>query len=206
MDFPVVYCSPMIYRALERLSALLFFILFLPVFAVLYIVVKLDSKGPFLFLQLRMGKDWRPFWMYKIRTMVEGAESLKPKVQRLNEADGPVFKIKNDPRYTRVGKYLSRIAIDELPQLINIAEGTMSFVGPRPLPLVEAYAVPKKYEKRFLVLPGMTSEWIIQGAHELSFKRWMELDCQYAKKRTFIGDINIFLRTVGVVCRTGIKK
>ena len=191
----------MVYRALERLFAAILLILSLPLFFILYITVKLDSKGPFLFLQLRMGKDRHPFWIYKIRTMAQGAEGLKPKVQCLNEADGPVFKIKNDPRYTRVGKYLSRIAIDELPQLMNIMEGTMSFVGPRPLPLSEALHIPKKYGKRFSVLPGMTSEWIVQGAHELSFKRWMELDCQYAKKRTIIRDMNIFLRTVGMVCR-----
>jgi len=196
----------MVYRALERLSAIILLILSLPVLAILYIIVKLDSKGPFLFLQLRMGKDRRPFWMYKIRTMVQRAESLKPKVQSLNEADGPVFKIKNDPRYTRIGKYLSRIAIDELPQLINIMEGTMSFVGPRPLPLSEAQHIPKKYEKRFSVLPGMTSEWIIQGAHELSFKRWMELDCQYAKKWTIWENISILLRTAVVVKRALFKK
>jgi lipopolysaccharide/colanic/teichoic acid biosynthesis glycosyltransferase len=189
----------MVYRALERLLAFIFLILSLPLLGILYIVVRLESRGPFLFLKLRTGKDKRPFWIYKIRTMVDGAESLKTKVNKLNEADGPVFKIMDDPRYTRTGKVLSHIAIDELPQLMNIIEGSMSFVGPRPLPLYEAKKIPKQYEKRFSVLPGMTSEWIVQGAHTLSFKKWMELDCQYVKKKSIKKDISILLRTVYMV-------
>jgi len=192
----------MIYRALERLLALILLVFFLPLLGILYLIVRLDSKGSFLFLQLRTGKDSRPFWIYKIRTMIEGAESLKPKVQRLNEADGPVFKIRKDPRYTRMGKYLSYSALDELPQLMNIIEGSMSFVGPRPLPLAEAKQVPKKYCTRFSVLPGMTSSWVIAGAHELSFKKWMELDCQYAKNKNILGDIMILFKTMGVVFRS----
>jgi len=131
--------------------------------------------------------------------MVQNAESLKSKVQSQNEADGPVFKIKNDPRYTRVGYFLSRIAIDELPQLMNIIEGTMAFVGPRPLPLAEAQKVPKQYDTRFSVLPGMTSEWVVQGAHALTFKKWMELDCVYVKEKSVVRDGSILLRTVVVV-------
>jgi len=191
----------MVYRALERLLAFFLLIFFLPLLGILYIVVRLDSKGPFLFLQLRAGEGGKPFWMYKIRTMIQNAESFKFQVSRLNEADGPVFKIKNDPRYTRVGKLLSHVAIDEMPQLMNIIEGNMSFVGPRPLPLVEAKKVPKKYTTRFSVMPGMTSSWVIAGAHELSFKKWMELDCQYAKNKNILGDITILLKTIGVVGR-----
>ena len=131
--------------------------------------------------------------------MIVGAESLKPKVQSLNEADGPVFKIKNDPRYTRVGYLLSRIAIDELPQLMNVIEGSMAFVGPRPLPLAEAQKVPKLYKVRFSVLPGITSEWIVRGAHALTFKKWMELDCKYVKKRSIAKDISILFQTMVVV-------
>ena len=186
----------MIQSVLERLLATLLCIFFLPLFAILYVIVRLDSDGPFIFLQLRMGKDKKPFWIYKIRTMVKQAESLKLKVERLNEADGPVFKIRNDPRYTRAGKFLSRAALDELPQLINVVEGTMAFVGPRPLPLSEAIKVPKKYKERFSILPGMTSEWVVQGAHELSFKRWMELDCRYAKQKSIKKDIFIIGKTI----------
>ena len=192
----------MIYRALERLLAFIFLLFFLPLLGILYSIVRLESKGSFLFLQLRAGKDGKPFWIYKIRTMIQNAESFKFQVSRLNEADGPVFKIKNDPRYTRVGKFLSRVAIDELPQLMNIIEGQMAFVGPRPLPLLEAQKVPKKYGARFRVLPGMTSPWVIAGAHALSFKKWMEMDCQYAKNKNILGDIMILFKTMGVVFRS----
>jgi len=184
-----------IYRAVERLFAGILLILFLPLLGLLYIVVRLDSPGPFLFLQLRAGKDKKPFWIFKIRTMVQGAEELKGRYNKLNEADGPVFKIRADPRYTRVGKYLSRIALDELPQLINIIGGSMSFVGPRPLPLAEADQVPKTYSLRFTVLPGMTSEWITQGAHNVPFKKWMELDCMYARSKSIKKDMVVMGRT-----------
>lgn len=131
--------------------------------------------------------------------MVEGADSLKSQVQSLNEADGPVFKIRHDPRYTPVGKILSHLAIDELPQLINVINGEMALVGPRPLPVAEAKKVPKKYHARFTVLPGMTSSWIVNGAHALSFKRWMELDCEYAHNRNILTDLKILLSTVRVL-------
>ncbi|MCX6730714.1 MAG: sugar transferase [Candidatus Roizmanbacteria bacterium] len=189
----------MVYRALERLFAFIFLILSLPLLGILYIVVRLDSPGPFLFLQLRVGKNKQLFWIYKIRTMVWNAEALKKRYIKKNEADGPVFKIKNDPRYTRVGKILSRIAIDELPQLMNIIEGSMAFVGPRPLPRSEANKIPSRYQTRFMVLPGMTSEWVVQGSHLLSFKKWMELDCQYAKKKSIIKDVLILLKTAYLV-------
>lgn len=191
----------MIYRLLERFLAIILLTFSAPLLALLYIVVRLDSRGPFLFLQLRAGKDKKPFWIYKIRTMVVEAESRRSKVERLNEADGPVFKIHNDPRYTRIGKVLSHLALDELPQLMNIIEGTMVFVGPRPLPLSEAQRVPKRYVDRFLVLPGMTSSWIVEGAHKLSFKRWMELDVEYVKNKTIGGDVVILVKTVIVVFR-----
>ena len=188
-------------QILERLLAGVLLILSLPLLAVLYIMVRLNSKGPFLFLQLRAGKNIKPFWIYKIRTMIQDAESFKFQVSSLNEADGPVFKIQNDPRYTRVGKVLSRIAVDELPQLMNILEGTMAFVGPRPLPLLEAKKVPKKYHARFSVMPGMTSSWIVEGAHRLSFKRWMELDCEYTTNKTVMKDIVILAKTGMLVGR-----
>lgn len=181
---------------IQRVVALLFLTISLPLVAVLYIVVKTTSQGSFLFVQKRMGKGMRPFWIYKIRTMVEGADSLKSQVQSLNEADGPVFKIRHDPRYTPVGKILSHLAIDELPQLINVINGEMALVGPRPLPVAEAKKVPKKYHARFTVLPGMTSSWIVNGAHALSFKRWMELDCEYAHNRNILTDLKILLSTV----------
>jgi lipopolysaccharide/colanic/teichoic acid biosynthesis glycosyltransferase len=191
---------------MERLFALVIFIFFLPLLLVLYAAVKLTSKGPFIFRQKRVGKDKKSFIIYKIRTMVEDAENLKHKIKNQNEAEGPVFKIRHDPRYTKVGKFLSHMAIDEIPQLVNIIKGEMAFVGPRPLPIDEAAKVPKKYDKRFSVLPGMTSSWIVSGAHSLSFAKWMALDLEYVEKKSFFYDLKIVLMTVGLIVRLTLDK
>jgi lipopolysaccharide/colanic/teichoic acid biosynthesis glycosyltransferase len=127
--------------------------------------------------------------------MQTGADKLKNTYKKYNEADGPVFKIHNDPRYTRIGKFLSHTGLDELPQLFNIIKGEMAFVGPRPLPLDEAQKVPEKYTSRFSVLPGITSLWVIKGSHKLSFKEWMELDVAYVSKKNTHLDIEIGFRT-----------
>lgn len=133
--------------------------------------------------------------------MVVGAEGLQARYKNKNEADGPVFKMRNDPRYTRVGKFLSHSALDELPQLINIVRGEMAFVGPRPLPKKEALRIPKKYHVRFTVLPGMTSTWIVNGAHSLTFKQWMELDSEYVRHNSLYHNSIILLQTGLVVLR-----
>jgi lipopolysaccharide/colanic/teichoic acid biosynthesis glycosyltransferase len=127
--------------------------------------------------------------------MVVGAEKLKKKYLHLNEADEPVFKIYKDPRHTRVGRLLARTGLDELPQLINIIKGEMALVGPRPLPVDEAKKVPQKYTKRFSVLPGITSLWVVRGSHQLSFDEWMKLDLQYVENRSPWQDLNIMLLT-----------
>lgn len=185
--------------------ALGLFIITLPLLWVLCVVVRLTSPGPFLFVQKRTGKNMNPFWIYKIRTMLHGSEALQSRYAGKNEADGPVFKIRNDPRYTAIGRFLSHSALDELPQLINIIKGEMAFVGPRPLPVSEAKKVPAKYAARFSVLPGMTSSWIVRGAHSLSFRKWMELDCEYARNTSVITDIQILLSTIKVVISAAIK-
>lgn len=196
----------MITDFLKRTAALVLFLLSLPLLAFISVVVKLTSRGPFIFQQKRAGKNKKPFVFYKVRTMVERAEALKKGLRNLNEADGPVFKIRNDPRYTRVGKFLSHTGLDELPQLLNIVKGEMDFVGPRPLPIEEAKKVPKKYQERFRILPGMTSPWIVEGAHKLSFSRWMKLDIDYAKNKSLLGDLNIFAKTAFVIIGLIIKK
>lgn len=170
---------------IQRLSALLLLGLISPVLAVLYVWVKLDSKGPFVFRQLRAGKHKKPFWMYKIRTMRVGAEKEQAKLQRKNEANGPVFKIHHDPRLTRAGRFISHTGIDEMLQLINIMKGEMAFVGPRPLPMKEAMAIDQKYQARFGVLPGITSLWVINGAQHRNFKAWMKDDLDYVKKQSW---------------------
>ncbi len=184
---------------IKKITAVIFIILLSPAILATYVIVKTTSRGPFIFKQRRMGKDKKPFFLYKVRTMVDGAEKLKKRLASLNETDGPVFKIRNDPRYTKVGKFLSHSGLDELPQLMNIIKGEMDYVGPRPLPLPEAKKVPKKYHSRFTVLPGMTSPWIVEGAHKMSFTEWMDLDVRYSKSKSFIKDIMIFAKTTYVI-------
>ena len=181
---------------MERTIGLILFIITLPLYPIIFILIKSTSSGEFIFRQKRVGKNKKTFTIYKFRTMVPNAEKLKNKYLNLNEAHGPVFKIRNDPRHTSVGRVLSKSAIDELPQLLNIIRGEMSFVGPRPVPLSEAKKVPKKYSARFFVLPGLTSPWAIKGAHQLSFKKWMDLDCEYAKSKNRYDDMRIILQTI----------
>jgi len=128
--------------------------------------------------------------------MYENAEQQKDKVRYLNEADGPVFKIKDDPRFTPIGRILSRIGQDEILQLINVIRGEMSFVGPRPLPVAEAKKIEKKYQDRFSIKPGITSLWIIRGAHELTFVQWMESDLEYVRKKSVFLDFYIISVTL----------
>jgi len=189
----------------ERLLALFLLIFLSPLLVILYILVKFTSQGPFFFKQLRAGKNKKPFWIYKIRTMVENAEDLKEKIKHLNQADGPVFKVYDDPRFTKIGRFLAKIGIDELPQLINIAKGEMSFVGPRPLPLDEAKKIPKKYERRFSVLPGIFSSWVATGAFHNDFKKWMELDLKDVENKSFWYDLKIILRSLGFVLKLIIR-
>lgn len=191
---------------LQRLLALIILIITLPFFGLLWLLVKIEDGGPLFFKQERMGKGKEPFVMYKVRTMVVGAEKLKKKYFHLNEADGPVFKIRNDPRYTKIGKILTRTGLDELPQLINVVRGEMALVGPRPLPWDEAVKVPKKYQKRFSVLPGITSLWVVKGSHELSFDEWMGLDLRYVKNKSFWQDIGISLLTSALILKSVLKQ
>ncbi|GIW62176.1 MAG: multidrug MFS transporter [Patescibacteria group bacterium] len=181
---------------LEKIIALIFLILLSPIFLILYLAVKLTSKGPFIFKQKRSGKNKKPFYIYKIRTMVENAEELKEKYKHLNQADGPVFKIYDDPRFTKVGKIIAHLGLDELPQLINILKGEMSFVGPRPFPVAEAKRISKKYEKRFSVKPGILSSWVIQGAFHDNFEKWMNLDLKDVENKSFWYDLKIILKSL----------
>ncbi len=189
---------------MERAIGLVVFILFLPFFAVLYICFYIKGNT-FIFRQKRMGKGKKVFLIYKIRTMNKNAEEMKKYFAYLNEADGPIFKIKNDPRYIKVGKILAHLGLDESLQLINIIKGDMSFVGPRPLPIDEAKQIPKKYQDRFSVLPGITSLWVVSGGHSLSFKKWMELDLYYVTNRSFWLDIRIVLRTIGLFLKVSVQ-
>lgn len=191
------YYSFYIKQIIDLLFAFLGLLFFSPLLLLIGILIKLDSKGPIIFKQKRMGGDGKVFVIYKFRTMVKGAEKLKEKYRHLNEVDGPVFKIRNDPRFTKVGKFLSHTGLDELPQLINIIKGDMSLVGPRPLPINEERKIPKKWQNtRRKARPGIFSSWLVNGAHELSFKEWMEIDTIDIEKSSFHHDLMILLKTV----------
>lgn len=181
---------------IERLFALIILFFLFPIFLIFYIIVKFDSKGPFLFKQKRLGKDKKPFYIYKIRTMIENAEELKKDLIKKNEAKGPVFKIKDDPRYTKIGRWLAKKGLDELPQLINILKGEMSCVGPRPFPINEALKIPKKYQSRFSVKPGIISTWAVSGAFHNDFEKWMEMDLKDIKNKSFFWDLLIIIKGI----------
>lgn len=188
-------------RLFDIFFALIFLMLSLPFFLIFSLIIKLTSPGSIFFVQLRSGKDNVPFKILKFRTMVRGAEKMVEKYRKLNESDGPTFKIQNDPRFTRFGKYLSRTGLDELPQFINVLRGEMSVVGPRPLPIGEAAKIPKKYQVRLMVKPGATSTWVVNGTHKLKFRRWMELDRDYIKNASFWGDFKIVVNTAKYLLR-----
>ncbi len=172
-------------------------ILLLPVFTFIALMIKLGSKGPVFFKQERIGLRGRRFKLYKFRTMVVDAEEQLKKLKARNEADGPVFKIKNDPRITGVGRILRKTGMDELPQLFNVIKGEMSLIGPRP-PLEDEV---KQYERwqlrRLSVKPGITCTWqIVPDRHDVSFEEWMELDLNYIDNWNLLKDLELFFKTV----------
>lgn len=182
------------------LSCLLFLlVLALPLIFAVAIGIAFASSGPLIFKQKRVGKHGRVFKIYMFRTMYVGAERDQKKYKRLNEADGPVFKIKDDPRFVGIGKFLARTGLDELPQLINVIKGEMSLVDPRPLPLNEANKLTKTQKVRELINPGMTSSWVVKGSHNLSFKNWMMLDREYVENASLRKDVEILFKTALLV-------
>ncbi|MBD3349131.1 MAG: hypothetical protein GF400_08055 [Candidatus Eisenbacteria bacterium] len=186
-------------RGVDLLASLFGLALLSPVFLVIAVAIKLDSRGPVFFRQSRVGKDGREFVFYKFRSMVEDAEDLKKNLMHLNELEGPVFKISEDPRVTAVGKLLRRTSLDELPQLINVLRGEMSLVGPRPPLPCEV----EKYEgwqrEKLTVLPGITCLWQISGRNHIGFTEWMRLDIEYIRRQSFGLDAKILLRTLPAV-------
>ncbi len=147
-----------------------------PIMLVIALLIFIKSGSPIIFKQKRAGKDKQPFVMYKFRTMIKGAEKLKNKYRHLNQAPRPMFKIFEDPRFTKLGKWLSQIGLDELPQLINVVKGEMSLVGPRPLPMREAKQTPANWAWRYNVKPGLFSKWTLDSKRHSSQKQWQELE------------------------------
>lgn len=191
-------------RVVDILAAGLGLLLFVPLLPFLAALVKLESRGPLFFAQERVGRYGRRFTCYKIRSMVPDAEALKQELDHLNEADGAAFKIREDPRVTRVGKFVRRSSLDEFPQLFNVLRGDMSIVGPRPQIPAEVAEYEPAHRARLLVKPGLTCLWQISGRNDVDFEEWMRLDREYVEQRTLALDISILLRTLpAVVRRTG---
>ena len=173
-----------------------------PVMLVIAVAIRLDSKGPVFFRQIRVGRDGKRFCMLKFRTMVDGADELKP--QLLDAAPrGRLFKLSDDPRITRVGRWLRRTSLDELPQLINVLRGDMSLVGPRPLILDEDRLVLGWHRRRLHLTPGMTGHWQILGSARIPLAEMVKIDYLYAANWSLWTDVKILLRTIPYVLRGG---
>lgn len=170
-----------------------------PLFIITAIAVKLDSLGPVFFAQERNGLRGKILKMYKFRSMVVNAESLLKQLEGKNEVKGPMFKIKDDPRITRVGRFIRKTSIDELPQLLNILKGDMSFVGPRPPIAREVVKYGSWHNLRLSVRPGLTGLWQVSGRNDLGFDEMVNLDLKYIRERSFIYDLKIILKTIPVL-------
>ncbi len=189
-------------RILDFLVSLILLVVLAPLMLSIAGLMKLTAPGPVFFLQKRIGLNKRIFNLYKFRTMVTNAEELKAGLEQYNEASGPVFKIKNDPRVTPLGHFLRKTSLDELPQLINVFNGDMSLVGPRPLPLCDYEGFDQDWHRRRLsVPPGITCLWQVQGRNAISFERWMELDMEYIDQWSLWLDLKIILKTIPAVLR-----
>ena len=172
-----------------------------PALLVLSVAIRTDSPGPVLFRQVRVGRNGRPFVMFKFRTMCVDAERRLTELHRQNEHDGVLFKIRDDPRVTRVGRWLRRLSLDELPQLLNVVRGEMSLVGPRPPLPVEVDAYPEDMRRRLVVRPGMTGLWQVSGRSDLPWEEAVRLDLRYVENWSLSLDLVILLRTLTAVAR-----
>lgn len=193
-------------RSQDVFFSLIALIVLSPVFLLTAVFVFIDDPhGSPIFSQTRCGRDNKPFKMYKFRSMYIDAEDRLEELLELNEADGPAFKIKDDPRITRVGKFIRKTSIDELPQLVNVLKGDMSIVGSRPALPREVEVYNEFQEQRMFITPGLTCYWQIQpNRNDISFNEWVKLDLKYIRERSFWVDWKIIIMTVkAVVCRQG---
>ena len=186
-------------RIIDIIGALSGIILISPVMIIVAIWIKLDSKGPIFFAQNRVGRDGKKFMMYKFRSMCSDAECLLGGLKEENEMSGPMFKMKDDPRITKVGKFVRKTSIDELPQLFNILKGEMSLVGPRPSLPKEVVQFTAFQQQRLIAKPGLTCYWQVRGRSDISFKEWMKMDVEYIEERNTFIDISLIFKTVGVL-------
>jgi len=201
MERRVPQSWPALKRTIDVLVGTLLLVVTAPIVALSALAIACATQGTPFFAQERVGMHGRRFKMYKLRTMVNGAHAMRQSVMHLNEVDGPVFKIRNDPRLHPLGRFLRRTSVDELPNLVNVVLGEMSLVGPRP-------ALPSEVEhydaialRRLTVPQGVTCLWQINGRSDVSFEHWMELDNRYVDSWTPLGDLLVILRTIPAVLR-----
>lgn len=186
-------------RLIDVVGSFLGVLVLSPLFIIIAIIIKTTSKGPVFFSQKRVGKNGKEFEMYKFRSMVVNAEELKEKLVAQNEMSGPMFKMKYDPRVTKVGKFIRKTSIDELPQLWNVLKGDMSLVGPRPSLPNEVAQFEDWMHRRLEVKPGLTCYWQVSGRNNIDFEDWMKLDIKYVDERSTWIDIKLIFKTVGVL-------
>jgi exopolysaccharide biosynthesis polyprenyl glycosylphosphotransferase len=198
--FGLTRSSAALKRSFDLFAAIPLTIAAAPVLAVVAMLIKLDSRGPVFFRQVRVGRGREPFRIFKLRTMIQGAEAMKAQLLELNEAGAEMFKIGDDPRITRVGRWLRKTSLDELPQLFNVLSGDMSLVGPRPLIAAEDQLIAASDGRRSYLTPGMTGPWqILGGPRRVPLAEMVKLDCVYVANWSLWNDVKIILRTIPVV-------
>lgn len=191
-------------RTFDLVVASAALVLLVPIIPLIVVMIRLDTPGPVFFKQERVGKNGRTFNFFKFRSMHVDAEKRKREIEALNEQEGPVFKVRSDPRITSVGKFLRRSSLDEIPQIFNVFKGEMTIVGPRPPLPSEVEHYQPWHRRRLEVTPGITCLWQISGRSHLSFNEWMRLDMEYLKRRSFKADLLILLKTIpAVIARKG---
>lgn len=205
MDLQVVPNNGLCYRILKRamdiVGSALGLIILSPILLITVIAIVIEDGSPAIFTQERNGLNGKVFRMYKFRSMCKNAPEMHASLLEQNESDGPTFKMKDDPRITKVGKFIRKTSIDELPQLVNILKGDMSIVGPRPLPTYETAQCNEYQNQRLLVKPGLTCYWQCSGRSDIPFDEWMEMDLRYVKEASLWVDIKMIFRTVWTVIR-----
>lgn len=186
-------------RIFDVVASLLGLVVLSPLFLIVAVTILIMDGGPVFFVQERNGLDGRVFRMYKFRSMCRDAAEMHEGLLEKNELDGPAFKMKDDPRITKVGRFLRKTSIDELPQLFNILKGEMSVVGPRPLATYETEKCNDYQKQRMLIKPGLTCYWQCNGRSGVPFDEWVEMDLRYIREAGILTDIKIMIQTVGVV-------
>lgn len=186
-------------RTIDLAGSLFGIIILSPIMLLTAMAIKLSSKGPVFFVQERVGQDFKVFKMYKFRSMIIDAEDLLYKLKDKNEMSGPMFKMKEDPRVTKVGKFIRKTSLDELPQLFNVLKGDMSLVGPRPNLPREVENFETWMRAKLIAKPGLTCYWQVMGRNDIDFEQWMELDIKYIKERSFFLDLSLILKTFRVL-------